>query len=54
MILSVEKTRVLVDGILKTLEYVYLPIAPASHKIQIIPKEMIMGNKSHAVFSLCV
>lgn len=56
MIFSVEKTRVLVDAILKTLKYIYLSFAPASHKIQMIPKEMIMGeiNKSHVSFSLCV
>ena len=47
MIFSVEKTRVLVDAILKTLEYTYLLFAL---------KEMIMGeiNKSHVSFSLCV
>ena len=49
MIISVEKTRVLVDAILKTLKYTYLSFAPASHKIQMIPKEMIMGKLTKAM-----
>ena len=49
MIFSVEKTRVLVDAILKTLKYIYFSFAPASHKVQMIPKEMIMGKLTKAM-----